>query len=159
MGTVSSLLVSTVMLSRACSKVTSAALSGALGVTASNFSNLSMLVVMCGCFGLLPIAFSGCIPAAEATADASQGSGDVPQECDGPLSKRGCLLDQVAAAEAVPMVSPAVVAPPRVGLSPVVVTPSPVDGAPPRVGPSSDDVAPPREGPSCSGADAIQPAG
>jgi len=71
-GTVLSLLISSVSLSRAISKGTSAATAAALGVTAHDFSNLTLLVCICGASMLLPLSLSA-FNLMPAKADQHQG--------------------------------------------------------------------------------------
>lgn len=57
-GTMVSLLISTVHLSRASSKITSAAVANLMGVTSTNFRNISVLISVCGSSTLIPILFA-----------------------------------------------------------------------------------------------------
>jgi Na+/melibiose symporter-like transporter len=57
-GTVVSLLISTMNFSRAFSKGSSAAAAYFLGVTATNFDNISLLILISGSSALVPIAFA-----------------------------------------------------------------------------------------------------
>eukprot|EP00933_Yihiella_yeosuensis_P049321 TRINITY_DN4609_c0_g3_i1.p1 TRINITY_DN4609_c0_g3~~TRINITY_DN4609_c0_g3_i1.p1 ORF type:complete len:624 (-),score=80.62 TRINITY_DN4609_c0_g3_i1:209-2080(-) len=61
-GTVMSCLISTMQMSRVVSKLSSAATTSLLGVTATNFDNLSLLVVVCAGFCLMPLPITGVLP-------------------------------------------------------------------------------------------------
>lgn len=60
-----SLLVGTMQVSRAISKVSSAGAAAMLGVSSHNFDNLSLLIVICSCFCLLPLPVAAFIPPSE----------------------------------------------------------------------------------------------
>jgi len=73
-GTMVSLLISTIHLSRASSKLTSASVANLIGVTSTNFRNISVLITVCGGSTLIPILF-----AHELIPDVSDvGDGDDP---------------------------------------------------------------------------------
>lgn len=57
-GTMVSLLISTIHLSRASSKITSASMASMIGVTSTNFQNISVLITICGGSTLIPILFA-----------------------------------------------------------------------------------------------------
>lgn len=80
-GAVLSMLIATMQFSRAFSKGSSAMLTASLGVTATNFDNISVLIAICGASVLVPIIF-----AKDLIPDQPELSSDPDQAASGPAA-------------------------------------------------------------------------